>query len=43
MVSVCIALAQNRFYHFRTVVAHITFGLKAVAVSLESNNMPTAA
>ena len=42
VVSVYVAHAQNSFYHFRTVVIHTTFGLLAVAVFLESSNMPTA-
>ena len=42
MVSVCVALAQNSFYHFGMVVACITFGLLAVAEFQESSDMPTA-
>ena len=40
MVSVCVAHAQNSFYHFKTVVACITFALLAVAAFLVSSNMP---
>ena len=42
MVSVCVAHAQNSFYHYKTVVARITFALLAVAALLESSNMPIA-
>ena len=42
MVSVCVAHAQNSFYHFKTVVAHITFALLADTTFLESSNMPIA-
>ena len=42
MVSVCVAHAQNSFYHFNTVVARITFALLAVAAFMESSNMPIA-
>ena len=34
---VCVAHAQNSFYHFRTVVVHITFGLLTIAAVLESS------
>ena len=41
-VVVYIAHVQDIFYHIRTVVIHTTFGLLAVAASLESSVMPTA-
>ena len=37
----CVA-SQNSFYHFRTVVTCIKFGLLAVSALLESSNMPTS-
>ena len=42
MVSVYIAHVQNGFYHFRTVIACITFVFLVVITFLESSNMPTA-
>ena len=41
MVSVYVACAQNSFYHFRTVVTHVTFGFLAAATFLLSSNMLT--
>ena len=40
-MSVCVAHAQNSFYHFRIVVTCGTFDLLAVAAVLVSSNMST--
>ena len=42
VVSVCVAYAQNSFYHFRMVVTHATFSVLAVAAFVVSRNIPTA-
>ena len=41
-VHIIITCSQNNFYHFRMIVARMTFGLLPVAAFLESSNMLTA-